>query len=158
MNIKLTCNTSASTQRTYDANETWVKTRVGDMHMVAVIGGWLLFKNITNVERGARRKEQLPLHMSEWKFWFFRRKMTAGVTKGLLRITPNWSNNFFIDSATNEWYCSVCTWGTRGNAKNLLETFYVWKTKMGPHQCYHTYGTYDWTKVMHETHEQNIQI
>jgi hypothetical protein len=52
MNIKLTCNIAVSiyAQPTYDVNETLVKTRGGDMHMVAMIGGWLMFKNITDAE------------------------------------------------------------------------------------------------------------
>ncbi len=82
--------------RTYDVNKTWAATRGWDRHMVTVIGGWLLFKNITTAEWEVEKKEQLALHMSEQKFQNLRRKMTFGVTDGLWRITLK-SSSIFLD-------------------------------------------------------------
>ncbi len=97
---------------------------------------------------GAWRKEQLPLHMSEWKFWLFIRKITAGVTKGLLIMTPKWSSNFLISLATNKRYCSVCTWGAKGMPK--------FSSKISNYEKQHRrriiHGTHNPITVMHKTH------
>ncbi len=86
-------------------------------------------KTSPTAELGAWRKEQLPLHTSEWKFQLFRRKITPWVTKGLLRITPM-SSSIYLDRLGNKQVVLQHMYlDARGNAKNLKN--FCLKNKVG---------------------------
>ncbi len=65
----------------------------------------------------------------------------------------SWKIGECTDILPNSWYCSKCTWGARGIAKNLRQNFNFWKNKSVLQHYYCKYGTYGLAKVMHKTHE-----
>ncbi len=102
------------------------------MHMGTVIDGCLLFKNInTSRMRGVWRNEQLPLHTLEWKFRLFIRKMTAGVTNGLLIMTPEWSTDFLDKLGDKQVVLQHMYLGRKGNAEILIKNFQSLKNNIG---------------------------
>ncbi len=58
------------------------------MHIDTVIVGWLLFKNITTSRMRGMEKGTAVVTYVRMNVQIFVRKMTAGVTKGLLIMTP----------------------------------------------------------------------
>ncbi len=134
-------NLRAMLQYLFKPNGCMMQTKLKSIQGVGTHTGtlWLLgtccSKTLPPAGWGVWRKEQLPLHMSEWKSRLFIWKMTAGVTKGLLIITPKWSSNF-LDKLGNKQVVLQCMYlGRNGNAKILIKKVLSMKNNAGTALC-----------------------